>query len=118
MGRRNPSGDDGVAERLAWVRAEKRRKLAGVRDELVLDRPDPREPHALQESGYHGIETDLACPMSDFLAQEAHWAELEAEANEPPCDPWGVWQQSECGHEHLACWSGRYHCWVDDEVEL
>jgi hypothetical protein len=114
-GRENDYG--GWIERWAKIRSEKRRAMAGVSDESAIDQLDPREPHALQESGYHGILPDVPCPMGDFLAQEAHWAELEAEANEPPLDPWGVWQQSECGHEHLACWSGRYHYWVDDEVE-
>lgn len=109
MRRRNRSSDDGVAERLAIAR---KKKQASVREAQ-----DSREPHALQESGYHGIVTDVPYPMNGLLAQEAHWGELEAEANEPPLDPWGIWQQSECGHEHLACWNGRYHYWVDDEVE-
>lgn len=106
---RRESRDLGVAERLARAREEKRRKLG------VVD--DPREPHALQESGYHAIETAAFCPMNDFLAEEARWAELEAEANEPPCDPWGVWQASECGHENVAYRGDGLQYWVDEVEE-
>lgn len=107
---RRESGGKGVADRLARVRADRRRKLE--------TKHDPREPHALQASGYHAIETAAFCPIDDFLAEEVRWAELEAEANEPPCDPWGIWQASECGHENMAYRGDCLQYWVDDEENV
>ena len=98
---------DGVelAQRIAAARAAKR---AGF---------DAREPLALEESPYHAIAVGVGYGLSNFLAAEARFAELEAASNEPARNESGLWQRSDYGTEMVAynpSW-GYYDYWTEGE---
>lgn len=114
---RKPDERDGcsseleLAKRIAAASAAKRRS-----HEVGFD---AREPYALLDSGGHGIEAGVGYGLSEFLAGEARFAELEAASNEPANNPQALWQRSDYGNERVA-WNranGYYDYWTDGERE-